>query len=106
MSIKKLIGKRIQEIRRSKKMTQEKVAELINIETVSLSNIENGRYFPSAENLDKLLNVLNITPNELFQCESNKPTDIILNEMFEAIKDNPKLIKLMYKFYNSIKYDL
>jgi transcriptional regulator with XRE-family HTH domain len=53
MDIKKLLGKRIQEIRKSKKLTQEQVAEIIEMEPASLSNIENGKYYPTAENLEK-----------------------------------------------------
>ena len=103
MSIKKLLGKRLQEIRKSKKLTQEQVAELIDIETVSLSNIENGKYFPSAENLDKLLNVLKINPSEIFYCEYNKSTKELITEMTNAMKNDEKLAKLMYKFYLSVK---
>lgn len=104
MSIKKLLGKRLQELRKSKKLTQEQVAELIDIETVSLSNIENGKYFPSAENLDKLLNVLKINPSEIFYCEYNKSTKELITEMTNAMKNDEKLAKLMYKFYLSVKY--
>lgn len=104
MSIKKLLGKRLQEIRKSKKLTQEQVAELIDIETVSLSNIENGKYFPSAENLDKLLKVLKINPNEIFYCEYNKPSKELITEMTTAMKNDEKLAKQMYKFYLSVKY--
>ena len=60
MNIKKLLGKRIQEIRKSKKLTQEYVAELVGIEVVSLSNIENGKYYPTAENLKKIINISKI----------------------------------------------
>ena len=104
MSIKKLLGKRLQEIRKSKKLTQEQVAELIDIETVSLSNIENGKYFPSAENLDKLLNVLKISPSEIFYCEYNKPSEELIEEMTIAMENDEKLAKQMYKFYLSVKY--
>lgn len=104
MCIKKLLGKRLQEIRKSKKLTQEQVAELIDIETVSLSNIENGKYFPSTENLDKLLSVLGIKPHEIFNYEHNKNTDILIKEMTSSMKKDEKLAKLMYKFYLSVKY--
>lgn len=104
MTIKKLLGKRLQEIRKSKKLTQEKVAELIDIETVSLSNIENGKYFPNAENLDKLLEVLETTPSELFYCEHNKDIEILIAEMIHAMQKDKKLAKLMYKFYTSVRY--
>lgn len=104
MSIKKLLGKRLQEIRKSKKLTQEQVAELVDIETVSLSNIENGKYFPSAENLDKLLKVLEINPSEIFYCEYNKSVKELILEMTNSMKNDEKLAKLMYKFYLSVKY--
>ena len=39
MDKKKLLGKRIKEIRKARGLTQEKLAELIDIETCSLSAI-------------------------------------------------------------------
>ena len=44
MNLKKLLGKRLQEIRRNKKITQEQLAEYIGVEPISISNIEVGRY--------------------------------------------------------------
>ena len=76
--IKKLLGKRIQEIRKSKKLTQEYVAELVGIEVVSLSNIENGKYYPTAENLKKIIKVLEVSAEKLFKFEHHKmPNDLI-----------------------------
>ena len=65
MDIKVLLGKRIQEIRKSKKITQDYLAEKVGIETVSLSNIERGKFYPTAENLNKIITVLEIKPDEL-----------------------------------------
>ena len=39
-TLKENLGKRIQEIRKSKNLTQEKLAEIIGIDTPNLSNIE------------------------------------------------------------------
>ena len=104
MNIKKLLGKRLQEIRKSKKLTQEHVAEAINVETSSISNIENGRYFPSAENLEKLLKVLNINPSEIFLCESYGKKEDLISEMLNSMQNDEKLTKMMYKFYLSVKF--
>lgn len=60
MDNKKLLGKRIKEIRKAKDMTQEKLAELINIETGSLSAIESGRHFPSLPTVEKIANISEI----------------------------------------------
>ena len=102
--IKQLLGKRIKEIRKSKKLTQEKLAELVNIETSSVCNIENGRYYPSAENLDNIMQVLHISPEELFLVQHNKPKDIIVKELNNAMMQNEKLARLIYNFYLSLKY--
>lgn len=102
--IKQLLGKRIKEIRRTKKLTQEQLAEFIGIETSSISNIENGRYFPTAENLDKIIQVLQITPTELFVVEHNNDNDYLIEELINAMKNDTKLTKLMYKFYLAVKY--
>lgn len=61
MDNKKLLGKRIKEIRKQKNLTQEQLAELIQIETGSLSAIESGRHFPSLPTLEKFqqLSMLN-----------------------------------------------
>lgn len=66
MDNKKLLGKRIKEIRKSFGYTQEQFSELIGIETSSLSGIESGRFFPSLHVLDKMSNVLNLPLVEFF----------------------------------------
>ncbi len=104
MSIKKLLGKRLQEIRKSKHLTQEQVAEMIGVETPSISNIENGKYYPSAENIDKIMEVLNVTPHEVFNCESHAKSEDLIEEMLCSMKNDINLTRLMYKFYLSVKY--
>lgn len=103
MNIKKLLGKKIQEIRKSRKLTQEYVAEKIGIETSSLSNIENGRYYPTSENLEKITKILSVKPQELFNFEYLESHEKIVEEMAEAMKYNEKLARIMYKFYMVIQ---
>ena len=45
--LKKLLGRRVQELRKARKIKQEELAEMINIATRNMSNIETGRCFPS-----------------------------------------------------------
>ena len=66
MNNKKLLGKRIKELRKTAGLTQEKLAELINIETTSLSGIESGRHFPSMLTLEKIANHLHVELHSLF----------------------------------------
>ena len=101
--IKKLLGRRIKEIRKSKNMTQDNLAELIGVETPSISNIENGRYYPANENLQKIAEALNVKPFELYMFEHLRPVSELKEEMFKGLENNDELVRLMYKFYTSIK---
>lgn len=101
--IKKLLGKRIQEVRKKKKLTQEYVAEMIGIEPSSLSNIENGKYYPTAENLEKIVRVLAVSPRELYTFEHHASQRELLDEMFDRMKNDKKLTSLIYRFYELVK---
>lgn len=104
MNIKKLLGKRLQEIRKIKKLTQEQVAEYVGIETSSISNIESGKYYPNADNLDKILKILQVRPSDIFTFEHFAPTDELISEMLQSMQADEKLTKAIYKFYTAMKY--
>ena len=97
MNIKVLLGKRIKEIRKKKGLTQEAVSEIIGIDTVSLSNIETGRYYPTAENLEKILKALNTTPDKLFSFEHLDDDKNIVQKINEMLNNNPDKLKDVYK---------
>ena len=102
MNIKKLLGKRIKEFRKSKGFTQEYVAEQIGIESTSISNIENGKYYPTAENLERIIKVLNISPQDLFTIEHYQNNDFLLDEINTLLKDNPDKIRDFYKILKAL----
>lgn len=104
MDIKKLMGKRIQLLRKSKKITQEKMAEVMGIETVSLSNIERGKYYPTAENLNKIITILDVEPQDLFAFKDLAPHKELLDEMWARLKSDEKLTRLVYKFFKSVAF--
>lgn len=101
MDIKKLLGKRIQEIRRSQNITQEYLAELIGIETVSLSNIERGKYYPTSENLNKIIDILKIEPEELFSFKHLGSHKQLLDEINKKLVQDENLTRIVYKFCKS-----
>ncbi len=102
MNIKKLLGKRIKEFRKSKGFTQEYVAEQIGIESTSISNIENGKYYPTAENLERIIKVLNVSPQDLFTIEHYQNNDVLLDEINTLLKENPDKIRDFYKILKAL----
>ena len=47
-----LFGKRIKEIRKQQNFTQEKLAEILDVDVKTISRLEKGYYFTPYENLE------------------------------------------------------
>ncbi len=62
----KVLGKKIQKRRKSLKLTQEELAEKIRISRAYMGYIEQGRYVPSVEVIEKLARALRVSISELF----------------------------------------
>ena len=71
-SLKKTIGEKIKIYRKKKGLSQDKLAELVNIEMKSLSRIESGHNYPQCENLIAICSTLEIEPWQLYFSENNK----------------------------------
>lgn len=107
MTIKKLLGKKIRNLRVKKGLTQEKLAEMIGISQRSLSGIEIGENFLTAETLDKVINSLGIGIDELFTIEHMKPANELAEELVAdigSLRDEDK-IKTVYKVVKAILAD-
>lgn len=102
-NIKKRLGRRIQELRKSNKLTQEQLAEKIEIGTSNISYIETVKFYPTPETLGKIAKALNVEIYELYMFEQLKPIDELRTELIGAIRANDDLTRLMYKFYLSVK---
>ena len=97
MGIKKLLGKRIAEIRKSLNLSQENFAEKIGMSRNSLSLIERGINLPAGENIDKIHNCFNISYSELFNFneKSNSKTTEIISKIKMIKEDNLYLIEAL-----------
>lgn len=63
----KKIGELIKESRKNKEMTQQQLAEKTKLSRSYISDVENGRYTPSAETLFKICYILEIDLNNFVQ---------------------------------------
>lgn len=64
--VKNAFGKKLKEIRKNRKYTQEQLAEKLDLSSRQLIRIENGQNFPSVDTLEKIIHVLNIKIKDLF----------------------------------------
>lgn len=100
--IKELLGKRIKELRLSKKLTQEQLSELTNIGASSISKIESGIYHPTDDNLEKIAKALNVEPYKLYMCYQFKNIDELKREIITMLENaSEDEIRLAYKLLNS-----
>lgn len=82
--IKKLLGKRIKELRKAQGISQQQLAELANIDQRNLSHIECGDTFPSRALLE-ISRALNIDLKDLFDFEH---LEMSTDRMSDYIKSN------------------
>lgn len=98
MSIKKQLGNRIKELRLKVSLTQEELSERVDISPKSLSQIELGNNFISADTLEKLCNALEVNPKYLFDFDYiNLDKKDALAEIEYRLKHNSKLLEVVYK---------
>ncbi len=89
--IKKLLGAKISQIRKEKGFSQIQFAEMLGLSTNALSIIETGNGFLTAETLEKILEKLELEPDELFS--------------FGGIKSDEELYLNILKNLETIKSD-
>lgn len=109
MENKKLLGKRIKEVRKARNITQEKLAELVNLETGSLSAIESGRKFPSLFIIEKIAQVLGVDLKLLFDYEhhlSDSEMELFITKNLNNLSSEQ--ISFIYKFVKTyvLSHDL
>lgn len=100
---KELLGMRIKEFRENRKLTQDKLAEMVGIDPKHLSRIENGRNYPSFETLEKILESLNISYQDIFNYKHfiNKNDMIkIINTKLSNLNDDK--LTFVFKMINEI----
>jgi len=100
--IKELLGKRIKEIRISKKLTQEQLSELTDIGASSISKIESGIYHPTDDNLEKIARALGVEPYKLYMCSHYKDIKDLKKDISTMLENaSESEIRLAYKILSS-----
>ena len=107
-NIKKVLGKRIQKIRRLKGFTQEQLAEMVGLSSNYISDIECGKSYVRIDKLIRIINGLQCSADDIF-------IDLIdfrykiksshLTELLERIskEDQEKALELLSVFIDKSK---
>ena len=75
VSIKAVLGANIKQYRKKQRLSQEQLAEKLDITPKHLSTIETGATFVSAELLEKFIRELRVSASTLFYSPGETPND-------------------------------
>lgn len=106
MNIKKELGEKIKRLRKSKNLTQEQLAELIDISSRNLSGIELGINYPKPETLEKIVKALDIDVQEIFSIDYLQSEADLVNYIttsIDYIRHDKSKLELIYKIVKFIR---
>ena len=100
---KELLALRLKQLRKSRGLTQEKLAELIGRDTKHISKLEIAGSYPSIETLERIALALNVEIKEFFNFDGLKDANYIKEEFKKMIKySDEKHLQLLYKIHNDL----
>lgn len=89
--MKTTFGQKLRDKRRSANISQRELATKVGVDYTYISKLENDRLSPpSAETIEKIAEVLNISPEELLAYAKKIPT-----EVRDSLGTNPDAMKFM-----------
>ncbi len=98
-NIQKRLGERIQKLRKLNGLSQETLAEQLGIATNTLSSIETGNAFMTSSTLEKIIETLNVSPQELFtfgdELNNLDMYSYILKKL-KSLKHDKDRLKILY----------
>lgn len=85
-TVKELLGARIKELRKDRRLSQEQLAELIGVEPRHISRIEVGENSPTVERLEKIAQALNVPMKDFFDFMHLEDRDTRAHSLEERVK--------------------
>ena len=96
--IKSLLGKSVRFFRELKNITQEELAEKVGVNSRTISLIERGFNFVTADTLYYIAIALDVSPKKLFDFDDESAfNDNIKDKLFDLITKNQDKIYTIYK---------
>ena len=104
----KAIGKRIKSAREKKGLTQEQLAEQVNLSPMHIRVIERGNKLPRLETLINIANVLDVSADILLQDVVNNQIKLHTSEASNLIaqlsrEDQRRVLAALHSFVESTK---
>lgn len=89
-STRELLGRRIKELRKTRNMSQDQLAEKVDIDPKHLSRIEVGKGYPSLDTLESIALVLGVEVKDFFEFMHVRKGTNLVEEISELLKEAPE----------------
>lgn len=98
------MGKRIRKRRKEMKLTQEQLAEIIDVSTSHIGEIERGTGICSLNVLVDLATTLELNLDTLVKGVTDKNIDMVISEKLESLPDDKKemCLKMCESFVDNV----
>lgn len=96
----KLIGQKIKQIRKKRKISQEKLAEMVSMNHRSIVRVENAQTVPTLETLRKIANVLDVDIVDFFKTETLESKEEIIEKIIDYLNNATETD--VKTFYNAV----
>ena len=96
-------GDNLRQIRKNKKMSQEQLAERVNVTRQSISKWENGESYPEMNNILELCRIFNCKLNDLVHTDMSDIASLDEEIVMKVVKFNDKKQKEMKSLSNIIE---
>ena len=92
-----IIGERLKQARFNKKLTQEKLAEKLDVSVAFLSRIERGSSHINLNRLNQICTILEVSEGEILNGASSDSSVYLNKDFFNLLKNcPPEKINLIY----------
>lgn len=101
-TVKKLLGSRIKELRHGRGLSQEQLAEIVDVDTKHLSRIETGLSAPTVDRLEIIADALDVEVHSLFEFGhlDNREVQLAgIDKMLKQLDGND--LKIIYRIVRS-----
>ena len=98
-----IIGSRIRKARQSKEITQEQLAEKLDVSVAFISRIERGTSHINLKRLNQICDLLDVTEGYVLNGASSDSSNYLDKEFAELLKNcSPEKQKLIYNIAKTI----
>ncbi len=103
MTTNQLLGSRIRELRKTTKLSQEQLSEIIGVDPKHMSRIELGKSFSSLDTLEAIARTFHVELKDLFDfshLESRSNYKKQIDDLLDGV--NEEKLKLVYKITKAL----